>query len=174
MASILLGVFLKGETKMKLIQYSYAPRSMNLFNNLHQLDQEFRSFLEETWPATSTAFRTVGLLEGVWSPSVDLYEDKDKLRVKVELPGLKKGEFNLSLQGDALIIKGERKKDHDMNMENYHRVERIYGPFQRAVILPVPVDGSGITATYRNGLLEVILPKKEEVKTKEIKVDVSL
>ena len=70
---------------------------------------------------------------------MDVFEDKENIRVKAELPGLKKEDIELSIQGDTLILKGERKSESEEKKENYHRVERVYGQFHRAITLPAPV-----------------------------------
>ncbi len=139
---------------------------------LERLQRELSDFFDWTTSAYPTPFRTFGLLEGAWSPALDLYEDKDSLRVVVELPGLKKDEFEATVHGDTLVIQGERKSESEQKKENFYRVERIYGQFHRAVTLPTPVDASKVKASYKDGVLEVILPKKEETKPKQIPVTI--
>ena len=108
----------------------------------------------------------------LWSPSLDIYEDKETLVVKADLPGLKEDEIDISVQGDNLILKGEREQESEVKEKGFYRCERCYGAFQRSVSLPYPVDQGKIKATYRNGVLEVRLPKAEEAKQRKIKVDV--
>lgn len=110
--------------------------------------------------------------ERAWAPAVDMYETKDDLYVTFELPGIREKEVNVSITGDVLTVKGERKWDKELKEEGYHRMERVYGKFERAMPLPVPVQADKVTATYRDGVLEIKLPKAEEVKPKEIKVDI--
>ncbi len=105
-----------------------------------------------------------------WAPAVDLYEDKDSIVVKAELPGMNKDEINLSLHQGTLVISGERKTEsHDGEGES-SRSERFFGRFQRALELPRPVDANKVTASYKDGILTVKLPKTEESKPKQISV----
>ena len=111
-------------------------------------------------------------MERGWAPAVDLYETKDDLVVTFEVPGVSEKEINVSITGDLLTVRGERHLGHDTNDGSFYRVERTYGKFERNVPLPVPVQADKVKASYRDGVLEVRLPKAEEVKPKQIKVDV--
>lgn len=105
-----------------------------------------------------------------WAPAVDLYEEKDNFIVKAELPGMKKENIDVSLHEGALTISGERveeKKDGSS-----HRSERFHGKFQRTVTLPTKVQGNNVTASYKDGILTISLPKAEESKPKQIEVHV--
>jgi len=115
---------------------------------------------------------TVAAGERVWAPLADMYETKDDLSVTFELPGIREKEVSVSITGDVLTVKGERKLERDLKDEGYHRLERVYGRFERAVPLPMPVQADKVKATYRDGVLEIRLPKVEEVKPKEIKIDI--
>ena len=108
----------------------------------------------------------------LWMPAVDMYETKDDLVLNFELPGVREKDVSLSITGDLLTVKGERQFQHELKDDNYHHVERAYGKFERAVQLPMPVQADHVKATYRDGVLEVKLPKAEEVKSKEIKIDI--
>ena len=110
--------------------------------------------------------------ESGWYPEVDMIEDKDKVMVNVDLPGMKKEDIKVSVQDNTLTIKGERKAEKEEKDKNYHRVERLYGTFCRSFSLPGKVDGQKIKANYKNGVLSIDLPKAEEVKPKEIPIDV--
>jgi HSP20 family protein len=116
--------------------------------------------------------RDSGLFSG-WSPALDVLDDKDNLVVKVELPGLKKDEINLSLHDGVLTISGERKHEVEKKEGQSFRSERYFGKFQRGVTLPTAVDASKVNATYKDGVLTVELPKAEEAKPKQIAVSVS-
>jgi HSP20 family protein len=107
-----------------------------------------------------------------WSPSVDISETKDKLVIKAELPGLDAKDVNVSISGDLLTIKGEKKKEKEEKDEHHHYVERYYGAFQRSFQLPVNVKTDTIEATFDKGVLEVTLPKTEEAMKKEIEIKV--
>lgn len=106
----------------------------------------------------------------VWAPAVDVAEDDEKIVVKAELPGMKKEDIDIELVGDTLTIRGERKFETEEKKENYVRIERAYGRFQRSFTLGVPVKQSAIKAGYKEGVLEVTIPKAEEVKPKKVKV----
>jgi len=105
-----------------------------------------------------------------WAPAVDVYEDKDSLVVKAELPGLTKDAINISLHQVSLLISGERKSESLGEDAETSRSERFFGRFQRALELPKPVDPNRVTAVYKDGLLTVTLPKTEESKPKQINV----
>jgi HSP20 family protein len=94
-----------------------------------------------------------------WAPSMDLSETKDSLIAKVEVPGMEQKDIQISLQESLLTIKGEKKQEKEEKEERYHRVERSYGAFTRTVRLPVTEDVTKLTATRKNGLLTVRLPK---------------
>ena len=115
---------------------------------------------------------TVAAGERMWAPLSDMHETKDDLNVTFELPGIREKDVTVSIAGDVLTVKGERKFERDLKDEEYHRLERVYGKFERAVPLPIPVQADKVKATYRDGVLEIRLPKVEAVKPKEIKIDV--
>jgi HSP20 family protein len=114
----------------------------------------------------------LGVAERVWAPAMDMYETKDDLVVTFELPGVKEKEVHVSITNDILTIKGERTQSQEVKDENYHRLERWYGKFERNIPLPMPVQTDKVRAAYRDGVLEIKLPKAEAVKPKEIKIDI--
>src|SRR2546428_1539529 len=93
-----------------------------------------------------------------WTPPVDLYETDDALVLKAELPGVSKDDVSIELHQNTLILKGQRHHEAEVKDEHYHRVERAYGTFQRAFVLPTMVDQEKVQATYRDGILELRLP----------------
>jgi len=105
-----------------------------------------------------------------WAPALDLYEDKDCVVVKAELPGMKKEEIEVSLHQGSLIISGERKVESENQNGDNSRSERFFGRFQRALELPKPVDPNHVNATYKDGILTVKLSKTEESKPRQISV----
>jgi len=113
------------------------------------------------------------MVQGAWIPPVDIYETGDSIVIKAELPGISKEDITLEVKDNTLAIRGEKKFEKDVKEENYHRVERSYGAFQRAFSLPSTVQQDKVKAKFRDGILEVTLPKAEEAKPKQIKVDVS-
>jgi HSP20 family protein len=108
----------------------------------------------------------------MWAPVLDMHETKDDVVLNFELPGITEKDISLSITGDLLTLKGERTFNRDAKDDNYHHVERAYGKFERSVQLPMAVQAARVKATYRDGVLEVRLPKAEEVKPKEIKIDI--
>lgn len=113
------------------------------------------------------------MIQGAWIPPVDIFETGDSIVIKAELPGISKEDITLEVKENTLSIKGEKKFEKDVKEESYHRVERSYGAFQRAFALPSTVQQDKVKAKFRDGILEVTLPKAEETKPKQIKVDVS-
>jgi len=111
-------------------------------------------------------------LLGGWVPAVDLYEDKDGLTVKCELPGMKKEDIDISLHEGFLTISGERKHEEQKKTGEAYRTERYEGRFSRTLSLPSKVEADKISATYKDGVLTVELPKAEEAKPKQIQVNV--
>lgn len=110
---------------------------------------------------------------GTWSPSIDLSETDDNIVVKAEIPGIDPKEVNISIQENNLILKGEKKEEKEEKGKNYYRMERRYGKFSRSIELPASVDIDKINAVCKNGIIEITLPKKEEVRPKQISVKVS-
>ena len=96
---------------------------------------------------------------GDWAPAMDVSETKDAVMVKADVPGMESKDIQLSLQDQLLTLKGEKKQEKEEKEEHYYRMERSYGAFLRTVRLPATVDGSKVTATFKNGLLKVTLPK---------------
>ena len=104
---------------------------------------------------------------------MDIFEDQNEIVVKAELPGIKQEDIDIELTGDTLTIKGERKFEDTQRKDNYVRVERAYGQFQRSFTIGVPVQNDAVKASYKDGLLEVHLPKSEATKPKKVKVAAS-
>ena len=107
-----------------------------------------------------------------WSPAIDLHEDKDNFIVHAELPGMKKEDIEIALHEGALTISGERRSEEKFEDGDNFRTERYFGKFHRSVALPKPVKADKVSATYKDGILAVTLPKTEEVKPKQIEVTV--
>ncbi len=113
-------------------------------------------------------------VRGAWVPSVDIYEtDTHDLVLRAELPGMAREDIDVSVQNGTVVIKGEKKFDQAVKDEQYRRIERTYGSFHRSFTLPNTVDASKVTAEYRNGVLTVTLPFKEEAKPRTISVEVA-
>jgi len=125
-----------------------------------RLNRVFEPFAEETFPLTT------------WVPACDIYETAKEIVVTAELPGLKKEEVLVSIENNVLMIRGERNFEGEVKRENFHRVERTYGEFLRSFNLPTFIDAKNILAEFKDGLLFVTLPKREEAKPKQIEVKV--
>ena len=106
-----------------------------------------------------------------WSPAVDVYEDENNFVIFTELPGLTKDDIELHLENRTLTIRGERKLDKNYEAENFHQRERFLGRFARSFTLPSTINQEKINAHFKDGVLEVVLPKAEEVKSKMIPVN---
>jgi HSP20 family protein len=112
------------------------------------------------------------LKEGIWQPPVDIYEDEESVVIKAEVPDIDQKDIEVRIEDNTLTLKGERKLDQSVRKDNYHRVERYYGPFQRSFSIPPNIDQEKVKATCDRGVLTVILPKKAEKKPKQITVEV--
>jgi HSP20 family protein len=110
-------------------------------------------------------------VQAVWAPSIDVEETNDAMIIRVELPGMKREDIKVTVAEDTVTISGERKYENDRKDRTFHRVERAYGSFQRAIALPVSVQGDKAEASYRAGVLELALPKAERVKAREITIE---
>jgi len=105
-----------------------------------------------------------------WMPAVDIFEKEDKFVVKAELPGMKEEDIHISVVGDTLSIRGEKKTEAEIKEEDYYRCERSYGSFYRSIPLPSTVDADKIEASFEDGVLEVVLPKSAKMKPKKVAV----
>jgi HSP20 family protein len=144
----------------ELTPWSPADRWSNLRDELN-------SFFE--LPVWSSFARTGQLFTG-WSPALDLYQSNDNVIAVVELPGMRKEDIEISLHNGTLTISGERKRENSSDGDKAERTERYIGRFRRSIALPTRVDAGKVSATYRDGILTVTLPKAEEVKPKQIQV----
>jgi HSP20 family protein len=136
--------------------------------------RDLRSLQEEVNRLFSTnlnrAFGDEGIGRGAWAPSVDIYENKDQIVLEAELPGMKREDFDLSIENNVITLRGERRFEKTDDSDNYHRVERSYGSFTRSFTLPQTVNSEGASAEYNNGVLRVTLPKREEAKSRRIEI----
>lgn len=112
------------------------------------------------------------LASSTWLPAVDIAEDADRIVVTAEIPGMKQEDIDINFNGGILTIRGDRELEKEKNERSYHRLERAYGSFARSFTLPRTVDTDRITASYRDGVLEIVVPKKEEAKPKQIKIGI--
>jgi HSP20 family protein len=142
-----------------LVRWNPMRDMMRTRNEMHRLANEFfrgGNGSEGGWWA------------GAWSPAVDMYESEQALTLKAELPGFSKDDVQVDIKDNVLTLKGERKREHNVKEEQYHRVERVFGAFQRSFVLPALIDADKAEATFKDGVLELKLPKAEEAKPKRI------
>lgn len=137
------------------------------FRELKSLQDEMTRLFTGNLPGS---FNREEMLNGAWSPRVDIYEDKDRLILEAELPGMKQEDFDISVENNVITLKGERKFEMKKEGDNYHRVERSYGSFTRSFTLPQTVTPEGATADFDNGVLRISLPKREETRARKIEV----
>jgi HSP20 family protein len=146
---------------MNIVRWSPFREIEALQENVNRLFQEQAAGSSQLAPSMRA-----------WAPAVDVIEDEEKILIKAELPGLRKEDIDIELTGDTLTIKGERKSESEEKKENFVRVERAYGQFVRSFTIGVPVKAGEIAANYKDGILEVMIPKAEEVKPKKVAVHV--
>ena len=139
------------------------------FEDLTHLQHEVNWLFENTTRTTGRSGAEQASAR-IWAPAVDIFEDQNEIVVKAELPGLKQEEIDIELTGDTLTLKGERKFEDTQRKDNYVRVERTYGSFQRSFTVGVPVQHDAVKASYKDGLLEIHLPKSEATKPKKVQV----
>jgi HSP20 family protein len=134
----------------------------------------------EFWPRFNRIFEGLGVFPPfteenglvAWTPACDIYETEKAIVLKVELPGIKKENVAVSIENNLLTIHGQRKFEEETKRENYYRVERNYGEFFRSFTLPNYIEPTKIIAEFKEGMLEVNLPKREEAKPKQVEIKV--
>ena len=137
------------------------------FRDLRNLQEEVNRLFTGNM---ARAFDEEGIARGAWSPSVDIYENKEQIVFEAELPGMKREDFDVSVENNVITLRGERHFEKKDDTDNYHRVERAYGSFTRSFTLPNSVTAEGASADYSNGVLRVTLPKREETKARRIEI----
>ncbi len=140
----------------------------NPFRDLRAMQEQMNRLIDLAWNRESGE----DIREGAWQPPVDIYEDEQSVIIKAELPDVDQTALEVKIEDNTLILRGERKQDESIKKENYHRIERYYGAFQRSFALPLTIDREKVKATCDRGVLTVTLPKREESKPKQINVEV--
>ncbi len=107
-----------------------------------------------------------------WEPSVDIAENDDEIQVHAEVPGMRKEDIKVIIQDNVLTLRGEKRQETEDKKKNYHRIERIFGSFERSFSLPSTVQADKVKASYKDGILNIVLPKAEEAKPKQIDIAV--
>ncbi len=153
---------------MKLVPWRERESGLDIFGDLEDIQREMNRLFD-------VSLRQPGKKGNggtLWAPAVDIIDEKDTIRVRADLPGIKKDEIEVSVNNDTLTIKGEKKEEKEIKEKDYVRSERYYGAFCRSFTLPAGVDPQKVNAGYKDGVLEITLPKREDAKPKQIKVDV--
>ena len=132
------------------------------------MERRFEDIFDQ--PSLPAVWRRIPTVEMGWAPAIEVFEKEDKFVVKAELSGMKEEDIDISVVGDTLTLKGERKAESEVKEEDYYCCERSYGSFSRSIAVPSNVDANKIEANYEDGVLEVSLPKAPEVKPKKIAV----
>lgn len=142
---------------MKLVRWDPFQELVNINNRLSRT-------LGEAYPGvTEDSF-------GAWAPPVDIFEKNDHLVIRAEIPGVKKEDMDVRIENGVLTLHGERKHETEVKEENSYRMERVYGTFTRSFSLPTTVDPTKVAATYKDGVLEVTVPKVETAKPKKVEI----
>lgn len=153
---------------MSIVKWSPIKELEVMRRDMERLFEEFfepSARRRRWWPTPSET--------GAIVPNINVYDRKNEVVIKAELPGVEKDNIDLTITKDSITLKGESKKDEEVKEEDYYSREINYGSFVRTIALPAEVESEKAKATFKNGVLEVVLPKKEEAKPKEIKVQVS-
>lgn len=128
-----------------------------------ELDRAFGWAFQNPWWPT--------LREDGFAPAADVTEDENHFTVHVDLPGMKQSDIDVTIDGSTLTIQGEKKRESEVNQDNYYRVERNYGKFSRSFTLPSSVDSSKIEANYKDGVLTISIPKTAEARSRKIRIE---
>jgi HSP20 family protein len=140
------------------------------FSNLMTAQREFDRFFKE---AFNPHYGEGELSTRTWAPPVDIYETENDIVLKAELPGVDPKDVEVKVEDNTLYMKGERRFEKEVKNESYHRVERSYGSFARSFSLPNSISTDKVKAEFKDGLLTLTLPKREEAKPRTVKIDVS-
>ena len=154
---------------MKLTRYT--PPTMKTWTPLDRL-ATWRDEVNRMFEHSLPAFAEEEELFSGWSPALDVYDDKESLFVKMEVPGMKKEDIHIALEDGTLTISGERKGEKEEEDAETFRTERFFGKFHRALALPTRVEPDKVNATYTDGVLTVRMPKAEDAKPKQIDVTI--
>jgi len=146
---------------MALVRY-------NPFRDLRTIQEQMNRLIDLAWNRESGE----DIREGAWQPPVDIYEDENSVIIKAELPDVDLKDIQVKIEDNTLMLRGERRQDQTVKKENYHRIERFYGSFQRSFALPLTIDRENVRATCEKGVLTIVLPKREESRPKQINVEV--
>lgn len=148
---------------------------MSLIRWQNKQTDPIKEFFNEDflWGFVPVAGKPSASGQSLWQPALDVSEDKENFVLKADLPGLKKEDIHVSVENGILTIEGERRSETEQKEKDYHRIERSYGRFFRSLNLGTSVDDAKIKANYKDGVLEVTVPKVEKAKAKTIDVSIN-
>jgi len=142
---------------MQLVRWDPFQQLVAMSNRLN------RTINDPYTPRTEDSF-------GAWAPPVDIFEKDDHLVIRAEIPGVRKEDMDVGIENGVLTLHGERKQETEVKEETAYRMERVYGTFTRSFTLPTTVDSARVRATYKDGVLEVTVPKAESAKPKRVEI----
>jgi len=143
-----------------------TQKGLSPFRGIDSLQDEMNRLFNDFF---SPDERLLGEME--FTPSVDISENKNEIVIEADLPGMEEKDIDVSIAGDLLTIKGERKDEKEEKEEDYYRKERVYGSFSRQITLPKHIKREDVKAKFKNGVLKITLPKSEDYKEKEVKIE---
>lgn len=150
----------------------WRPRSLLTWNPAEEMERLLEDPFLSQWPLLRVGWGRTPRHEMAWAPALEVYEKDNNFVVKAELPGVKKEDVDVSITGDTLTIKGQKKASKEIRDEDYYRCESQYGSFSRTITLPAAVDTKKIEATYENGVLEIHVPKAKEAVPTRVEINV--
>ena len=139
------------------------------FRELRGMKEQMNRLLNFSW---NQYLAEEDLKEGIWQPAVDIYETGDSIVIKAEVPDVDQKDIEVLIEDNTLILKGERRQEDEVKIESYHLIERYCGSFQRSFNLPTTIKQDNVSAVCERGVLTIILPKKKEPMSKQIKIEI--
>jgi len=140
------------------------------FRDLVTLQDRMNRLFEDSLSRSKTTDQEMAM--GAWTPAVDIYETPEHVVLRADLPGIAEKDIDVRIENNVLVLRGERKFLKEAKEEDYHRIERSYGVFSRTFQLPGTIDQNKIQAVHQDGVLEVRLPKREDSKPRQVKIDI--
>jgi HSP20 family protein len=155
-----------------VVMERWRPRSLRTWNAAEEMERFLEDPFFSDWPFFRLVWRKAPGNGMAWAPAVEIYEKENNFVVKADLPGVKKEDVDVSVIGDTLTIKGERKASKEVKDEDYYRCETHYGSFSRSITLPAAVDPRKVEASYQDGILEIQVPKAKEAMPAKVEIKV--
>ena len=138
----------------------------NPYSELASMQDQMNHLFKDLWGGRNRE----GVEYGAWIPAVDLREEQKQYVIEADLPGVNKDDIDINVENNVLTISGERHFSNEEKKDSYHRIERTYGKFMRSFTLPSRVSSGKVSATFKDGILEVVIPKTEDAQPKKIKI----